>query len=142
MKQVEKIVADDDDAEPDAEKEAEKEEISADANIDEDSFDSNSKTKDGRKWNFKISTWNVCGMRAWLKKGGMDYLKKENPDVIVLQETKVTENDLTDEMKNVEGYNSHFVKVTGEGGKKGYAGVALYSKTKPISVTFGMGNKF
>ena len=56
-------------------------------------FSSAAETKDGKKWNFKISTWNVDGLRAWIKKGGLDFLKHEKPDVLCLQETKLLRGD-------------------------------------------------
>ena len=62
-------------------------------------FSSAAETKDGKKWNFKISTWNVDGLRAWIKKGGLDFLKHEKPDVLCLQETKCSEEKLPDEIK-------------------------------------------
>lgn len=62
-------------------------------------FSSAAKTKDGKKWNFKISSWNVDGLRAWIKKGGLDFLDHEKPDVLCLQETKCSQEKLPDEIK-------------------------------------------
>lgn len=55
------------------------------SDYDELDFSNESKTKDGNKWNFKISTWNVDGLRAWLKKDGLSFIKHEKPDVICFQ---------------------------------------------------------
>lgn len=46
------------------------------------------------EWNFKITTWNVAGLRAVVKKGGMDFIKKEDPDIICLQ-VSVTPKPIT-----------------------------------------------
>lgn len=62
-------------------------------------FDCKSKSANGGECNFKISTWNVDGLRAWLKKGGLDFLKYEKPDVICLQEIKCSLDKLPAEMK-------------------------------------------
>ena len=62
-------------------------------------FDCSKKSAKGNDWNFKISTWNVDGLRAWIKKGGLDFLKYEKPDVLCLQEIKCSEEKLPPEMK-------------------------------------------
>lgn len=63
-------------------------------------FSSDKVTEEGGKaWNFKISTWNVDGLRAWVNKGGLEFFKHELPDVICLQETKCSEQKLPQEAK-------------------------------------------
>lgn len=96
-------------------------------------FSSEAKTKDGKPWNFKISSWNVAGLKAWVKKNGMEYIKREDPDIICLQETKCSEKKLPPESK-VEGYHAYWHS----GEKEGYAGVAILSKIKPLDVKFGI----
>ncbi|KAK3923088.1 Recombination repair protein 1 [Frankliniella fusca] len=96
-------------------------------------FSSEAKTKDGKLWNFKISSWNVAGLKAWVKKSGMEFLKHEDPDILCLQETKCSEKKLPPEAK-VEGYHTYWLS----GEKEGYAGVAVLSKTKPLEVKFGI----
>ncbi|XP_014672642.1 PREDICTED: DNA-(apurinic or apyrimidinic site) lyase-like [Priapulus caudatus] len=59
-----------------------------------DDFSSEATCEDGRRWNFKVASWNVNGLRAWIEKGGLDYLRKENPDVFFLQETKCSKDKL------------------------------------------------
>lgn len=86
--------------------------------------------------NLKIASWNVNGIRAWIKKNGLDYLKKEQPDIMALQEVKASDKDIPTEARNVSGYHSYWQATEAKGG---YAGVGLYTKTKPLSVTFGMG---
>ncbi|TRY68497.1 hypothetical protein TCAL_02487 [Tigriopus californicus] len=92
----------------------------------------------GKKWNFKITTWNVDGLRAWIKKNGLDFFTHEKPDVICLQETKCSEAKLPDEIKHLKGY-SHQYWLAAQ--KEGYSGVALLSQTKPVAVTYGLQNK-
>ncbi|XP_060849931.1 DNA-(apurinic or apyrimidinic site) endonuclease [Rhopalosiphum padi] len=95
-------------------------------------FDCGKKNAKGLTWNLKIISWNVAGLRAWLKKDVVQYLKKENPDIICLQEIKCTEKQMPDEAK-LPGYKIYI----NSGDKAGYSGVALYSKNKPISVRMG-----
>jgi exodeoxyribonuclease-3 len=85
-----------------------------------------------------LISWNVNGIRAIHKKGFLDWLKKENPDILCLQETKAHPEQLPDELLNVNGYNSYFSSSIV---KKGYSGVAIYSKQEPIKVEHGFGIK-
>jgi len=62
-------------------------------------FDCKAKSAKGQDWNLKISTWNVDGLRAWIKKDGLTFLKYEKPDVICLQEIKCSREKLPQEMK-------------------------------------------
>lgn len=81
----------------------------------------------------KLISWNVNGLRAVQKKGFLDYVAQEDPDILCLQETKVHEEQLTDELKNISGYYCHFCS----GERKGYSGVCTYSKTEPLNVYRG-----
>ncbi|MHC1682173.1 MAG: exodeoxyribonuclease III [Clostridiaceae bacterium] len=85
----------------------------------------------------KIYSWNVNGLRAVLKKDFLQWISKESPDVLCIQETKLQEDTLVDEGKNIEGYYSNFSFAE----KRGYSGVATYSKEEPISVKHGIGNE-
>jgi exodeoxyribonuclease-3 len=88
---------------------------------------------------FRILSWNVNGIRAAYKKGFVHWLPKENPDIICIQETKAMKEQLPDDLINVGKYNSFFSSAE----RKGYSGVATYSKAKPVSVSNGIGiNKF
>jgi exodeoxyribonuclease-3 len=78
----------------------------------------------------KIISWNVAGLRACMKKGFFDWLYKAKPDVLCLQEIKVSESDLTDEMRNPKGYHTYWNPAK----KKGYAGTAVFTKEEPIKV--------
>ena len=62
-------------------------------------FECDKKSKEGKESNFKISSWNVAGLRAWIKKDGLDFLNSEKPDVICLQEIKCSEDKLPPEIK-------------------------------------------
>lgn len=64
-----------------------------------------------------------------------EFINNENPDILCIQETKIQENQLTDQIKNVEGYYSYFSFAK----KKGYSGVAIYSKMQPKNVKYGIG---
>ena len=87
----------------------------------------------------KIISWNVNGLRAVVRKGAFDFLIKESPDIFCLQETKATRDQLPDGVASPEGYHSFFTWPTN--GKKGYSGVAVYSKIKPEKVEYHMSTK-
>jgi exodeoxyribonuclease-3 len=84
----------------------------------------------------KILSWNVNGLRALHKKGQFDWLMKESPDIICLQETKSLPDQLPDEVRTPPGYHSYFHFPTV---KKGYSGVSIYSKEEPIRVVNDLG---
>ena len=81
----------------------------------------------------KLISWNVNGIRAVLNKGFKEYVKKENPDILCLQETKAHPDQVD---KILEEYEHHFWNSAE---KKGYSGTAIFSKIKPLSVTYGDG---
>lgn len=83
----------------------------------------------------RILSWNVNGFRAVYKKGFMDWLHKEQPDILCLQETKAEEVQIQKELADVQGY--HWVFCSGQ--RKGYSGTALFSKVKPSEVSKAMG---
>ena len=85
----------------------------------------------------RILSWNVNGIRAAYKKGFLDWLKEEDPDILCIQETKAHPDQLTDDLRNPEGYESYFSSAE----KKGYSGVAIYTKQKPKKVEHGFGIK-
>lgn len=84
----------------------------------------------------KIITYNVNGIRAAFTKGLASWIKTVNPDVILLQETKAEKEQV--DMKELEemGYHHFWHSAL----KKGYSGVALFSKAKPDHVEYGSGN--
>lgn len=80
----------------------------------------------------KLISWNVNGMRAILKKGFLDWLKKENPDVLCLQETKVEPSLIENDFPGYHCYWNWPPK------RPGYSGTALFSKIEPLQVKMGM----
>lgn len=85
----------------------------------------------------KILSWNVNGIRAIEKKGFFDWLLKESPDILCLQETKAHPEQLTEKFISPPGYHSYWDSAE----KKGYSGVCIYTKIKPKIVTVGLGAK-
>lgn len=83
----------------------------------------------------RILSWNVNGIRAAERKGFLDWLQADQPDMLCLQETKAWPEQLSDPLRNPDGYSSYFAKAE----KKGYSGVAIYTKTKPLRVRVGVG---
>jgi exodeoxyribonuclease-3 len=83
-----------------------------------------------------LHSWNVNGVRAVQKKGFFEYLKKESPDILCIQETKAEKDQLDKELLSPEGYFSFW---NSSKRKKGYSGTAIYSKLLPGSVSFGLG---
>ena len=79
----------------------------------------------------KLISWNVNGLRACVGKGFFDFLTAEQPDMICLQETKLQ----PEQAPAVEGYFDYWYSAE----KKGYSGTAVFSKSEPLSVTFGLG---
>jgi exodeoxyribonuclease-3 len=88
------------------------------------------------KKRIKLISWNVNGLRAAIKKDFFKTLRQMDADIVALQEIKLQAPQLTDEMKNIEGFESHWSHATV---KKGYSGVAAYTRVKPKRVEFGIG---
>jgi len=80
----------------------------------------------------KLLSWNVNGLRACLGKGFTEAMRDKNPDVICLQEIKMEEGQAA---SGLEGYHEYYYSAE----KKGYSGTAVFTKTKPVSVTKGIG---
>lgn len=83
----------------------------------------------------KLYSWNVNGIRAAQKKGFLDWLHQTSPDILALQETKADPSQLDPELAAPPGYYSYWASAE----KKGYSGVALFSKVEPNQVQFGLG---
>jgi exodeoxyribonuclease-3 len=84
----------------------------------------------------RIICWNINGIRAVWKKGFPEWFEKEMPDILCLQETKAQQEQLTPEIIKFKDYYSYFYAAE----KKGYSGVAVYTKLKPIRAKAGLGN--
>ena len=82
----------------------------------------------------KLISWNVNGIRACLNKGFLDFFNSENADIFCLQETKCQEGQVELE---IEGYTSYWNSAE----KKGYSGTAVFTKNRPLKVTYGIGKE-
>lgn len=80
----------------------------------------------------KLISWNVNGIRACEKKGFMDFFHDVNADIFCLQETKLQEGQI--DLK-LEGYHQYWNYAQ----RKGYSGTAIFTKQKPMTVSYGMG---
>ena len=85
----------------------------------------------------RVITLNVNGIRSAAKKGLFEWLARQNADVVCLQEVKAQQADLTDQMLAPKGFHGFFNCAE----KKGYAGVALYSRREPDRLRVGFGSK-
>ena len=85
----------------------------------------------------RILSWNVNGIRAAYKKGFLDWFTKEKPDILCLQETKAASEQLPAALKEIKGYHAYFCSAE----KKGYSGVAIYTKEEPEDLKTGFGIK-
>ncbi|BBB32703.1 exodeoxyribonuclease III [Thermotomaculum hydrothermale] len=83
----------------------------------------------------KLISWNVNGIRAIHKKGFVEWVKEENPDVLCLQETKATEEQIPKDIKSLD----YFQFYSSSRARKGYSGVALFTKVQPERVEYDLG---
>jgi len=83
----------------------------------------------------KLLSWNVNGIRAVHGKGFLDWLAEESPDILCVQETKARPEQLPRALLEPAGYHSYWHWAE----KKGYSGVAVYSKPEPLKVETSMG---
>lgn len=81
----------------------------------------------------KLISWNVNGLRAALKKGFLDFLKKSQPDVLCLQETKAPPEGIPLELP--PGYSAYWNHAQ----KSGYSGTVIFTRIKPQEITNGLG---
>ena len=80
----------------------------------------------------KLISWNVNGLRAVVGKGFMDIFKELDADVFCLQETKLQAGQIELELPGYEQYWNYAER-------KGYSGTAVFTRIKPVNVTYGMG---
>ena len=83
----------------------------------------------------KLISWNVNGVRAVVKKGFLDWLDQEQPDILCLQETKAHIDQLAAEILTDHGYHTFWHS----GERRGYSGVATFCKEEPLYVQEGLG---
>lgn len=79
----------------------------------------------------KLISWNVNGIRACVKKGFLDYFTEINADIFCIQESKLQEGQIDLELNGYEQYWNYAQK-------KGYSGTAIFTKRKPLKVTYGI----
>lgn len=84
-----------------------------------------------------IISWNINGVRAAEKKGLLDWLGKSGADVVAFQETKASPDQLSQALREPEGYCSHWCAAE----TKGYSGVATFSRLPPAGVARGLGEQ-
>ena len=80
----------------------------------------------------KLISWNVNGLRAAVTKGFMESFEKLDADMFCLQETKLQPHQIELELPGYEQYWNSAVK-------KGYSGTAIFTRVKPLNVTYGIG---
>ena len=80
----------------------------------------------------KLYSWNVNGLRACMEKGFREFLEREQPDVLCLQETKMQPYQADFDFPGYDVYWNSAVK-------KGYSGTAVLTKEKPLSVSYDLG---
>ena len=101
----------------------------------------------------KYISWNVNGIRAWKdKEGVIDFLEKESPDAFCFQETKIDDTkidelslypdcELLNQNKTIRTLKDYPFEYWNCAEKKGYSGTAIFSKTEPLDVLYGIGHK-
>jgi len=86
---------------------------------------------------FRVMSLNANGIRAASRKGFFEWMLQQKPDVVCIQETKAQVHQLTDPMFSPEGYHCYYEDAQ----KKGYSGVAIYSRQKPNKIIRGYGHQ-
>lgn len=86
----------------------------------------------------KLISWNVNGIRAWHKKGMLDWVKRQDPDFFCVQETKAEQEQLPEELID---FNDYFVYFDHSKERRGHSGVAVYAKYEPDEVIEGLNVK-
>ncbi len=82
----------------------------------------------------KLVSWNVNGLRACVKKGFLDYFEEVDADIFCIQETKLQDGQIDLALKGYYQYWNYALK-------KGYSGTAVFTKEKPLTVKYGVGDK-
>ena len=81
----------------------------------------------------RLISWNVNGLRAAIKKGFKEFFSQIDADIFCIQETKMQQDQIDTEIQNIlEGYYCYWNSAI----KKGYSGTAIFTKKKPINVTY------
>jgi exodeoxyribonuclease-3 len=85
----------------------------------------------------RVFSWNINGVRSAAKAGFLKWFSYESPDLLCLQETRCTPEDLEDVLISPFNYKSYWHSAQ----KKGYSGVSIYSKKEPVDLREGLGIK-
>jgi exodeoxyribonuclease-3 len=91
-----------------------------------------------QKKTLKLVSWNVNGLRAAMKKDFLGSFQKLDADVVAIQETKLQQAQMGEDMNRIPAYESYWSHCEG---KKGYSGVGTYSRVAPAGVRCGIGEK-
>jgi len=83
----------------------------------------------------RLLSWNVNGIRAAHRKGFTDWMAQEKPDILCIQETKAHPDQLPRDLTHMAGYQAHYSSAI----RRGYSGVATYSRRPPLAVSSGIG---
>ena len=85
----------------------------------------------------KILSWNINGIRAAGRKGFLGWLYSESPDILCVQETKASPDQLSQDFQQPQGYHAYWNYPE----KKGYSGVATFTKEEPLTVHYDLGTE-
>lgn len=83
----------------------------------------------------RLISWNVNGIRAALQKGFFEWLNRESPDVLCVQETKAHPEQLASDLRQLVRYHSYWNSAQ----RKGYSGIATFARSEPLRVASGIG---
>lgn len=84
----------------------------------------------------KITTWNVNGIRAAIKKGAFEWAAQERMDVLCLQEVKAHREQVPEDVRDLAGYHCFWNSAL----RPGYSGVAVYTRHEPLDIQYGLGD--
>lgn len=82
----------------------------------------------------KILSWNVNGLRAIVKKNFLEFIENENPNILGIQETKLQKEQIPKEISDIGDYH----KFWNFAQRKGYSGTSIFTKNKPLSVSYSL----
>ncbi|XP_021956670.1 recombination repair protein 1 [Folsomia candida] len=99
-------------------------------------FETDKKTPKGDEWNYKIACWNIGGIKSWLGKNGLEYLVKEDPDILCLNEVRCGEKTKPEQVSKLDKYPHLYWSFNSE--SPGHSGVAIFSKEEAKSVEYGL----
>ena len=84
----------------------------------------------------KIISWNINGLRAIAKKNFTEWLAEESPDIVCVQEIKAMPEQVPENITKLESHKGYYFSAE----RKGYSGVAIFTKDIPQNVIFGLGS--